>query len=478
MAFGFFRKAETADIIFMGGKIYTQCTDYPWVEAVACKDGLVLAVGDYDNIRELQGKHTEIVDLEGGFMLPGFIDTCGHPVLDTFRNTCLFLKGVNLEETLAEISEYAAKQADSEVIFAYGYEESIFDSVDQDKARGALDEICRDKPVVVLGKSGLHCWLNTFATEKVKASAAEDEIETISLAYLFHVLEPIDPTLIPKDFTNNMIRYCKKGFTSVFDCGAPEYFTSAYQTYMVQAYQEELVKTRFFGSLLITRDVNPAPMIRKLSQYRTHCVELNEYVNFFTLKLLVNHTPRANTISGELLHDLCLQAADNGFDVHIDAIGKEAVAEAVEALEAVRSAGYKKTALTVAHDGEVDKEALEHTSLGQDIHESPLTYERYGEWVNIQRASTVSEALDLLTIDAAIQLGIHEKFGSIEKGKHADFAIFNQDPFAIESLEELKKLEAVMTVIDGKVAYDSDEDDSPQWYELLTHQDDYEESFE
>lgn len=467
MAFGFFRKTETADIIFMGGKIYIQNTDMPFAEAVACKDGLILAVGDYEDLRELEGKHTEIVDLEGGYMLPGFMDTCGHPVLNAFRNSCLYLEDGTLEETLAQISEYASEQADSEIIFAYGYDEKIFDTSDQDKARGALDEICLEKPIVVLGKSGLHCWLNTFATDTVKAAAAEDEITAITLAYLLHILEPLNPDQIPEAFTETMIQYCKKGFTSVFDCGAPEYFTSAYQSFMVHAYQENMVKNRFFGSLFISRDVNPAPMIRKLAQYRTHCVELNGLVNFTTLKLLVDRTPGAVSVTDNSLRELCLQAADNGFDIHIDAIGKEAVTEAVEALEATRSAGYKKTALTVACEGELDSEALEHTSFGQDIKKSPLTYERYEAWTGIERAETVSEALDLLTVDAAIQLGISGELGTIEKGKQADFAIFDKDPFEMKSLAELKTLQAVMTVINGNVVFDAQEEDTSKWHEML-----------
>lgn len=467
MAFGFFKKTETADIIFMGGKIYTQNTDMPFTEAVACKDGLILAVGDYEDLRELEGKHTEIVDLEGGYMLPGFIDTCGHPVLNTFRNSCFFLKDGTLEETLAQLSEYSLERPDSEIIFAYGYDETIFDSLEQDKTRGALDEICSDKPIVVLGKSGLHCWLNTFATDTVKAAAAEDEITAITLAYLLHVLEPLNPDHIPEAFTESMIQYCKRGFTAVFDCGAPEYFASAYQGFMVHAFQENMVKNRFFGSLLISRDVNPAPMIRKLAQYRTHCVELDGLVNFSTLKLLVDRTPGAVSVTDSSLRELCLQAADNGFDIHIDAIGKDAVTEAVEALEATRAAGYKKTALTVAYEGEVDSEALEHTSFGQDIKESPLTYERYEAWNCIERAETVSEALDLLTVDAAIQLGISGAFGTIEKGKRADFVIFDKDPFETGSLAELKTLQAVMTIINGNVVFDAQEEDTSQWHEML-----------
>ena len=77
MAFGFFKKNETADVIFMGGKIFTQNTDLPWVEAVACKDGLILAVGDYEDLTEFEAKNTEIVDLEGASCFPDIFTPAG-----------------------------------------------------------------------------------------------------------------------------------------------------------------------------------------------------------------------------------------------------------------------------------------------------------------------------------------------------------------------------------------------------------------
>jgi predicted amidohydrolase YtcJ len=131
MAFGFFKKNETADTIFMGGKIFTQNSDLPWVEAVACKDGLVLAVGDYEDLVEFEGKNTDIVGLEGGFMLPGYIDTCGHPVMKAFQDSCLFLTDGGLEDIIAQISDYTGKREDAEVIFAYGYDEDILKDADE-----------------------------------------------------------------------------------------------------------------------------------------------------------------------------------------------------------------------------------------------------------------------------------------------------------------------------------------------------------
>ena len=57
------------------------------------------------------------------------------------------------------------------------------------------------------------------------------------------------------------------------------------------------------------------------------------------------------------------------------------------------------------------------------------------------------EALRMITLNAARQLGVQDRVGSIEVGKDADLAIFNGHPFAPASRVE-------MTLIDGRVFFD------------------------
>ena len=471
MAFGFFKKNDVADTIFMGGKIFTQNYDFPWAEAVACRDGVVLAVGDYEDISEFEGKHTEVIDLNGGYMMPGYIDTCGHPSLKAFADSCLFLLDGDLESILSQISDYADKSGDVPVILAYGYEDSIFNDHTPEQARTLLDDLNLEKPLMLIAKNGFQCRLNTFAMDIVKAAAEEDEIKTISLMYVFHVLEPIDLETIPEIIPQQMVKYCEKGFTSVFDCGSPECFATAYQSLLVHLYQEEMLKQRFYGSLLIPAEVNPEPVMRRLSQLRTTCTELDGHISFHTLKLVVDRTEGSNSISYDNLKALCLEASDKGFDVHIDAIGKEAVFEAVEVLEAARSSGYRKNAFTVAHNCILDPEELSDTGFRSDIKESAGTYGvTEDDWLCIEGAKNIEEAVEMLTINAALQLGISDDFGSIEKGKKADFAVFEENPLEAPSLQAFKKLSSARTIVGGKVVYDAEEDDLSQWYAMLSTQ--------
>ena len=68
---------EPPDSIFLNGDIYTQATPAR-AQAMAVRDGRILAVGTNDEIRKLKGAHTHAVDLGGHFVMPGFNDAHVH----------------------------------------------------------------------------------------------------------------------------------------------------------------------------------------------------------------------------------------------------------------------------------------------------------------------------------------------------------------------------------------------------------------
>ena len=91
MAFGFFKKTITADTIFHNGHIFTQDPELPWADAVAVKDEAILGVGNFSEMDAITGKDTCLIDLEGKFMFPGFIDAHRSPVLKVFQDQYLDL---------------------------------------------------------------------------------------------------------------------------------------------------------------------------------------------------------------------------------------------------------------------------------------------------------------------------------------------------------------------------------------------------
>ena len=77
-----------ADKIFVGGTILTMVDNAMEAEAVAVKDGRILAVGSHDTILAYKQDTTEMVDLGDHALLPGFIEPHTHPINTAVARHC------------------------------------------------------------------------------------------------------------------------------------------------------------------------------------------------------------------------------------------------------------------------------------------------------------------------------------------------------------------------------------------------------
>lgn len=78
---------EPADLVLVNGRVFTATVVQPWAEAVAIAGDRIAAVGTSAEIRSRAGGSTELIDLEGMLVVPGFNDAHAHPAdhLDAVR---------------------------------------------------------------------------------------------------------------------------------------------------------------------------------------------------------------------------------------------------------------------------------------------------------------------------------------------------------------------------------------------------------
>jgi len=69
---------DAADRLFVNGEIHTLATPDETHEAVAVRDGAVVRLGRSHEVRFLEGVDTEVIDLDGCVLLPGFVDAHTH----------------------------------------------------------------------------------------------------------------------------------------------------------------------------------------------------------------------------------------------------------------------------------------------------------------------------------------------------------------------------------------------------------------
>ncbi|MFV0517160.1 MAG: amidohydrolase family protein [Aminipila sp.] len=474
MIFGLFKKEQMADIVFVNGNVYTQDADLPWAEAVACKDGQILYVGNSEDVNSLIGPETHTVDLEGKYMLPGLINTHSHPAQRVFKDSYIEIPAsYELDDILGMMSDYVFNNPEEEVYFGFGFNDNTLTGLSQEEASAKLDEICEDKPMVILSNTEKVLWVNNVALEKARAAAQEDGILQISLQYFLEAVFPFDHEELQNKTLELMTEYCEKGFTSIFNAGCPEFMDNFYQEVVMTMCQQDIIKQRYFGSLKIIGSKNPKSVISKLIQKNTHTTEMDDYVHFDTLKIIMGDDEDQELNTDEQnIEPLVTEAAHRGFNVHIDVKNHDAFIRCMKLIDNVRNAGFRKNIFIIASDSEIvrgnEELSMDDMCLDNVFFVNSSLCEEENEFASIEGAENIEQVVDRLTIDAAINLGVSDRLGSIQKGKLADLIVLEENPFDLLKVSMFKRQSVVMTIVDGKIVYDAEEDNMSEWYDLIS----------
>jgi len=171
---------QPADTIYVGGPILTIDDKTPHAEAVAVAYGLIVAVGDRDSVMAYQGGDTEVVDLEGHAMLPGFVDSHGHAVMGGLQALSANLLAPpdgevtdipSLLDTLRAWMSENEKIVDNEqIIIGFGYDQSQLKEL-RHPTRDDLDTVSTSMPIMIVHQSGHFGVANSKALELTGVTA-------------------------------------------------------------------------------------------------------------------------------------------------------------------------------------------------------------------------------------------------------------------------------------------------------------------
>jgi predicted amidohydrolase YtcJ len=159
---------NSPDTIYLGGDIITMDDKNPVVEAVAVKQGKIVAVGTRDDVLKGRGLATEIVDLCGKTLLPGFIDGHSHffqaAMIADYANVSAPPVGPagSIAEIVAVLKEHVARKplSPGEWLVGYGYDGSALTD-GRDATQEDLDRDFPKTPVVLMHVSGHGCVMNS-----------------------------------------------------------------------------------------------------------------------------------------------------------------------------------------------------------------------------------------------------------------------------------------------------------------------------
>ncbi|MGN6754713.1 MAG: amidohydrolase [Intrasporangium sp.] len=149
-----------ADLVFSGGPVFTANTVRSRAGAVAVRGGRIVAVGH--DLDDLIGPATEVVDLHGRMLVPGFQDAHVHPVwggLDMLR--CDLSGCGSAAEYLETLASYAAAHPDDEWVLGGGWSMSAFPG--GTPTADELDRVVPDRPTFLPNRDGHGAWVNSAA---------------------------------------------------------------------------------------------------------------------------------------------------------------------------------------------------------------------------------------------------------------------------------------------------------------------------
>lgn len=146
----------------VNGRVYTVDGQRSWAQAVAVQNNRFTAIGSVSDISAHIGPETEVVDLGGKMVLPGFIDSHAHVSCATNKTASLEMYHLeSLAAYLDAVKKFAADHPEHAVIYGSGWHNNAFPlsgPVKQD-----LDAIVSDRPVCLMSEDGHFSWVNSRA---------------------------------------------------------------------------------------------------------------------------------------------------------------------------------------------------------------------------------------------------------------------------------------------------------------------------
>lgn len=370
-----------ADKIYLGNVI-TMDEKKPYAEAVAVKDGLIQYVGGKEVALSLADDKTEIIDLTGNSIYPGFLEAHCHPLgaggaLDT-ESVIDVSGGKCLEDYLEIMDQFIKAHPGKKVYKAQGFMER-----DVKPTASMIDSICPDTPVLVSSVDGHSMWINTpfmkmfnidkaavekYGSDLVRVDENGEPTGYISETPVFEIRAKM--TIDKEDGMRFLLIsqnfFFSKGYTAVYDAGLELVDKNCRDFYAGLTESGKLKLRTYAGSLINEKceDIKGAvENIKKMQE------DNSEYFKIIGVKTFSDGVVEAHTAylnedycdqpgykgaqrltDHDMLTELYTEAAHNDMNVHVHAVGDAAIKCNLDAIEeAVKATGKVDMRNVLAH---------------------------------------------------------------------------------------------------------------------------------
>ena len=363
-----------ADLILTNGVVYSVDAGRSRHEALAVAGGRVLAVGSVAAVAATRGPRTDVVDLAGRLVLPGFVDSHLHPKFCTGALFEVDLSGCrSVRDCLGALARFAAQHPDMPAYRGGGWFPT--EVPESDMTAAALDSVVAGRPVSLFDDSQHTQWVNTAMLRLVGVGAGDppwdgavvERLPDGSPSGLLREAWPwVERSLPQYDAAANIagLRHFQRetasryGLTLLHEAGLSP-GDAMFAAYRRLEESGELM-ARYRVSVELDPGRPPAELIAEAVDERARDpgpLVHTSAVKLFTDGVLESHTgyvsaPYADrpgfcgapVWEPERLIEVSVGAAAAGFQLHYHAIGDAAVSLSLDAVAAARPGGRRDDA--------------------------------------------------------------------------------------------------------------------------------------
>lgn len=360
---------------FRNGLVHTMDPRRPWAASVVVHDEVIAFVGDDAEARRHTRPDTVEVDLEGGFLMPGFIDGHDHLIGGAMAKIGVSLEGLHGKDAVLEqIRRYTEANPAHDVIRGHGWTQFTFEGLQPH--RTWLDSVTDTRPAFLHSYEVHDVWANTaaFRAAGIDANTPDPNpptsywprdpdgfpagtcCEPESWLPIAITLGMFSMQSVQEAMALSLFPAPSWGITSYFDAGTlltSRRLVKEAWTHVLDLDAAGELPVRIVGSHLVRDpDIDPAAAVRELEALHRDVRSPN--VAITTMKLFMDGVGPAHTASmlepyadqphcgGWVLPpDYVARVAEAtnlaGFDVHVHACGDAGVRGALDAFEHVRA---------------------------------------------------------------------------------------------------------------------------------------------
>ena len=539
---------EKADLIVHNAQIITVDQDFSYANTMAVKDGSIIYIGDSKNIGRWRDSTTQVIDLEGKTLMPGFVEPHTHPIASTVLYNWIDVSGNKHKsawQALRHLRREIRKVPEGEWVLAFGWDLLKLKGAPNLTKEYIDNNITSRHPVWIMTQPMHTHYFNSRALKKANISNdTPDPIggghyvrdknnrltgmttESSTVIPMVTTLPPLSPAKAKTEISKMYSRYNAAGITSIGATGIIGIMPGINPIDICKDIaDDDPVSLRLFyydvgnGKVYDYNDGDHDETISKLGQkywvdgspYTGSMLLREPYLNSsLNKKLGIDKDSYGHSMHYTPIYESLFKSTlDSNYQLSVHVQGDSAVQIAINTLDSLRHSGYDLSTgrhrfehLALVTEAQLSMmkslditpsfhinhiyyygDSLASSIIGPEraarmmplkdaaqrghrlsLHNDSPMYRpdpllavrtavtrltQSGQLIGPEQAIDLRSAIEAITIDAAWQLHMDDKIGSLEVDKKADFVILNESPFDVPK-KNIHLIKVVGTYVGGQ----------------------------